>query len=235
MARGLDGEHEPFRSIPAMAEHYVALVRRKQPTGPYLLSGASFGGMVALEMAQRLRAAGESVDLLALFDSFGPGYPVRRTNLERLSGFLRRLWRRSWRDRIAMVWERVTRRRPINDHGLTAGLGDLAKSPMVQAVRRVIAANTVAMHSYRPAPYDGAIVLFRALQRPSDWGGGFEEPTNGWGTIAPDRVEVVSIDGDHRFLLDPPAVNQLAREFAERVRRATSWTNANPAQRARGR
>jgi acetoacetyl-CoA synthetase len=69
-ARGLDGSTEPFDSIEDMARFYIGEIRRVQPHGPYLLAGFSFGGLVALEMAQLLRAAGETVEFLALLDSF---------------------------------------------------------------------------------------------------------------------------------------------------------------------
>ena len=41
-----------------MAAEYVAAIREIQPHGPYLLGGWSAGGLVALEMAQQLLAAG---------------------------------------------------------------------------------------------------------------------------------------------------------------------------------
>ncbi|MFP2903427.1 thioesterase domain-containing protein, partial [Corallococcus sp. 4LFB] len=44
-----------------------------QPHGPYQLGGWSLGGLVAYEMAQRLREAGEAVHLLALIDTHVPG------------------------------------------------------------------------------------------------------------------------------------------------------------------
>jgi len=69
-ARGLDGHAEPFDNIEDMARFYVGEVRRIQPQGPYLLAGFSFGGLVALEMAQLLRREGETVEFLALLDSF---------------------------------------------------------------------------------------------------------------------------------------------------------------------
>jgi acetoacetyl-CoA synthetase len=69
-ARGLDGRAEPFDSIEDMARFYLGEIRRIQPAGPYLLAGFSFGGLVALEMAQQLRAEGETVRFLALLDSF---------------------------------------------------------------------------------------------------------------------------------------------------------------------
>jgi acetoacetyl-CoA synthetase len=69
-ARGLDGSAEPFDRIESMARFYVGEIRRIQPQGPYLLAGFSFGGLVALEMAQLLRGEGEAVPFLALLDSF---------------------------------------------------------------------------------------------------------------------------------------------------------------------
>ena len=69
-ARGLDGNSEPFDNIEEMARFYVDAIRQIQPNGPYLLAGFSFGGLVALEMAQSFSAIGEEVGFLALLDSF---------------------------------------------------------------------------------------------------------------------------------------------------------------------
>ena len=52
-----------------MAAQYIAALRVVQPEGPYLLGGASFGGTVALEMAQQLQAQGQQVALLTLIDT----------------------------------------------------------------------------------------------------------------------------------------------------------------------
>ncbi|WP_435592015.1 SDR family NAD(P)-dependent oxidoreductase [Nocardia sp. bgisy118] len=72
-AAGLDGEAVPRDRIEDMAQAYLAELRKITPHGPYRLAGASFGGLVALELAHRLRTAGEDVELLALFDTPGPG------------------------------------------------------------------------------------------------------------------------------------------------------------------
>ena len=77
-SQGLEAGEEPLTCIGEMAELYIALMREAQPRGPYLVGGASMGGLVALEMAHRLRAAGEDVPLLTLMDTpcrevlFGP-------------------------------------------------------------------------------------------------------------------------------------------------------------------
>jgi pimeloyl-ACP methyl ester carboxylesterase len=59
-------------SMAALATAHLAGVRRVQPQGPYRLAGFSLGGLIALEMAQQLRAAGEEVELLFLLDPMEP-------------------------------------------------------------------------------------------------------------------------------------------------------------------
>ncbi|MGC9501628.1 amino acid adenylation domain-containing protein, partial [Streptomyces sp. WG7] len=71
-ARGLARDEEPSASVGEMAEDYLARIREVQPEGPYHLLGWSFGGLVAHEMAVRLREAGEEVALLALLDAYPP-------------------------------------------------------------------------------------------------------------------------------------------------------------------
>ncbi|WP_433272786.1 non-ribosomal peptide synthetase [Actinosynnema sp. CS-041913] len=59
-------------SVAELAEHHLAQVRRAQPRGPYRFLGWSFGGHVAHTVAARLRAEGEEVALLVMFDSYLP-------------------------------------------------------------------------------------------------------------------------------------------------------------------
>gem|GEM_PF-4966673 len=56
-------------SVPQLASRYFKQVGTLQPERPYFMAGESFGGLVAFEMAQQLRAEGETVSLLALFNS----------------------------------------------------------------------------------------------------------------------------------------------------------------------
>ena len=70
---GLDGRRPLDTGIEEMAERYLRAVRAVQPHGPYLLAGRCNGATVAFEMAQRLRAEGEEVPLLAALDSDPPG------------------------------------------------------------------------------------------------------------------------------------------------------------------
>lgn len=71
-ARGLNALDEPFSDVQEMAERYTYLIRQEQPSGPYYLAGYSAGGVVALEIARRLRRAGEQIAFLGLIDSVLP-------------------------------------------------------------------------------------------------------------------------------------------------------------------
>ncbi|HVC15686.1 MAG TPA: thioesterase domain-containing protein [Rhodanobacter sp.] len=101
-ARGLDGIVAPFNRIEDMAAHFLGEVRTMQPKGPYLLGGSCFGGLVALELAQRLSQAGERVALLALLNT----YPHSRCwpAHSRLRTWFRLLWSLSFR----MLGRRMT-------------------------------------------------------------------------------------------------------------------------------
>lgn len=56
-------------SIEELAQTYIALMKQRQPAGPYYLAGPSMGGWIAFEMALRLTAAGDEVALMAAIDS----------------------------------------------------------------------------------------------------------------------------------------------------------------------
>ncbi len=77
--------HQPGgpETIEAMAQDLYPAVRRVRQHGPFRLGGHCNGGVVAFEMAQRLVAAGETVDLLVLVD-----VPGRNIGLARYAAFL---------------------------------------------------------------------------------------------------------------------------------------------------
>ena len=68
---GLDGECEFYRSIEDLASYYIATIREIQPDGPYVLVGASSGGIIAFEMARQLEALHTAV-ILGMLDTAPP-------------------------------------------------------------------------------------------------------------------------------------------------------------------
>jgi thioesterase domain-containing protein/acyl carrier protein len=58
------------QDIARLATDYLDHVRAQRPEGPHFLVGWSTGGLIAFEMADRLRRAGAEVGLLAVVDSY---------------------------------------------------------------------------------------------------------------------------------------------------------------------
>jgi 3-oxoacyl-(acyl-carrier-protein) synthase/thioesterase domain-containing protein len=72
----LPEDHERYSSLECLAERYLEVMRERQPSGPYLLGGYSFGGNAAYEIAAQLERRGLEVERVIMFDSHPPeAYP----------------------------------------------------------------------------------------------------------------------------------------------------------------
>ncbi|HYH13788.1 MAG TPA: AMP-binding protein, partial [Flavisolibacter sp.] len=62
---GVSGQGKLLDNIEEMAALYIKEILKHNPDGPYALSGYSFGGYVAYEMARQLKAMGKEVKMVA--------------------------------------------------------------------------------------------------------------------------------------------------------------------------
>lgn len=218
-AKGLDGRCEPNRSVEDMAQCYLAAIRAVQPEGPYRLAGYSSGGLVAYEMAQRLRLEGATVGFLALFDtqtnarqwplSVWAAILAHRARLHAARfGALPAGDMPGYAGSVAAsVWKRIAWRLGATDVDPAAVLS-IRVPP---ALENVFAASYAAVAHYKPRRYDGDVTLFVAETRDPL----MAEPARIWSRQAA-RLETVAIAGDHKTMLDAPA---LAREISRRLAR----------------
>jgi thioesterase domain-containing protein len=70
-ARGFTAGTTPAGSVSEMVTDYLQHIRERQPRGPYLLAGWSYGGTLAHALAAQLIAEGADVALVAILDG-GP-------------------------------------------------------------------------------------------------------------------------------------------------------------------
>jgi thioesterase domain-containing protein/acyl carrier protein len=222
-ASGIDGGELPAASIEVLARDYLAQVRAVQPHGPYLLSGWSFGGLVAYEMARLLQAAGETVELLALLDSQAPDAQPRPEPdaLMQLAGFGRVLglhWqslpldvdhlrRLDARGALAYVLEQA-RRSPSGGLDLDVDAAE--------RLFRVYQRLSHAQRTYVPAgAYMGPAVLFKAAIPPSET----PRPEDlGWSAWLGGTLTVREVPGDHFTMLQPPHLSAVAERLSELLR-----------------
>jgi thioesterase domain-containing protein/acyl carrier protein len=219
-ARGLDGLEPPNDRVEAMAECYAEAIAEMQPHGPYLLTGYSFGGLVALEIAQILRARGEEVAFLGFIDS----YPVARSwplpcriqvrGQQIRHGarcFLQRM-RTDLAGALRLAWLRLTTQRAgVRTAAALDAVGDVA---LPNAVRRVREAGYRALMHHRPRPYAGRVVFFCA-EVPIDYP---RAPFAVWGRFI-EEIEVRRIPGDHVSMLRSHTVD-LAQVLGREIERA---------------
>jgi thioesterase domain-containing protein len=193
-AVGLDGLTAPLTSIPSMAERYIGEIVGKQPKGPYRIGGGSMGGVVAFEIARKLRERGERVELLAMFDSEMPQW--RGGGAERVREFFEGNAGALLRRVLASL---SSRSRALADRTRVSGNRLLRRVlPHSVRYRHLERISLRANQAYVPGEYDGEVTLFLA----SDGRAGRDfDPTLGWSEVVGDRVRVVPVGGTHADLI----------------------------------
>jgi thioesterase domain-containing protein len=220
-ARGLDSKQVPHTSISEMAAHYIEEIQTVQPEGPYFIGGYSCGGLVAFEIAQQLRAQGQEIALLALFDTAAPGYhkPASISNDGQPSTFryqilfhLRRFLRLSIQDQLTYLWERIKWHLTTGKLSLfyKTYLRYVRRSPQEARILDVVRANIQAAKSYIPPAYPGQVTLFRATDKLLGLG---NDPDMGWSKLTTGGVKIYEICGSHKGIVEEPQVKGLAEKL----------------------
>ncbi|MGB8840145.1 MAG: amino acid adenylation domain-containing protein [Aliidongia sp.] len=210
-----------------VAAQYVTLIREVQPTGPYALLGWCIGGTLAFEVARQLEAAGETIALLAMIDSWAPHYiadlgPIRG----RLADYayrwhlIRQDWRRARKEPggvARFIANRTFMRkiaRMLGRSGMPAEVDSAAQGQYVtpDGYDRWLLEYLLRMvKRYRPGRYAGKITIFRSAEEPR---GLFLDQDLGWHRYSAQEIDVVSVPGDHFTIFTEPGVGQVARHIA---------------------
>jgi amino acid adenylation domain-containing protein len=241
-SQGLYGRDLPHTNIEEMAEHYIKEMRTVQPSGPYLLSGWCFGGLVAFEMAQQLHRVGERVELLAMLNAPStPDYramepapevsPVAlraRKRMQELSLLTPRqkLKYAARKVHAQLVWRRkkIRRRLYIWSYRASGVVRQRLynyylkrRRPLPDMLRNsyFLNINSLAEDRYQHQTYPGTMVVFRDQ-------GPYPDPHLGWGRFVKGEIVAYEIPvsvRDHRALMQEPAVRMLAEKIEEYLSR----------------
>ena len=228
-SQGLDGSSPPLTRIEEMAALYLKEIRRVQRHGPYYLGGYCGGGTIAFEIAQRLDAAGESVALLALFDTMNwsraPLTPWDKASYtcQRLMFHAASFWGLAFQAKVRFFkgkMEVLRSRIPVWRGMVGAKLGKhphYAPSNSL-AMAEIWQANDRACWNYVPKPYRGKVTDFR----PTKQYGIFKRPDLKWDKLAQGGQEIIVLPAYPAGMLMEPFVDKLALALRKSMDEAMS-------------
>jgi len=215
-SRGLDGITPPFDRIEPMAKYYLEHVQAVQPHGPYSLGGGCMGGLLALEVAQLLQKTGETIGLLAMFDTIGP-------HEEASTGgrLLHRVKNHNMGELLTYTKNKIRERRE-NQKKMAACLEYQQKNEHIPHELRywfIESINFQAIEAYQPQLFDGVITL---LKGPDATGGIRSDPNRGWQGMATRGLDIYEIPGAHDELVEEPLLGKTLAQCLKQSRKACS-------------
>jgi len=223
--RVLHGDDSPETTFENIAARYLREIRSVQPTGPYYLGGYCLGGTIAFEIAQQIKRIGESVALLAMFETYNVrsqppaslalrvAHKVENVYFHVRNLFLSRGSLQFFTDKLKVELSRF-----MVDCGILLGkLADRFHGHHELALQHISVRemNDRAQAAYQPCPYDGTITLFR----PKSHYRGFNDPNCGWQGLAQQGVHVVEMPNYPRGSLTQPFVGVLAHVLRTEIER----------------
>jgi aspartate racemase len=204
-------------SLEELASIYIKELQTFFPEGPYLLGGASLGGLIALEMSQQLYAQGKKPGLLILFDTLVPGSHQRVPVKDQVSCHWRNfrkfgavyLFERT-ASKTEYCWSRLLRRAQAVGCSCYQLVG--RSLPAALHYSQVEEAHRRALGRYTVQFYPGKITLMRAADVPETVGTR-RNLTLGWETLAGGGLEIHDIPGGHNTMFEEPNVRTLAEKL----------------------
>ncbi len=232
--RGLEDGEAPYDTLAEMAAYAVEAMRRIRPNGPYYLAGYSAGGLVALEMARQLSAAGLVVPLVVLLDTY-PGWrfwPLRY----HADAALRRARKAASLVGGGSPWQAIREfGGGIRGFARQIGVSGRQEQPLPPAEgwsaasRRVHLATFAACEAYRPPRYAGRAAFIQPTELDN---AAPREPSDLWRTYL-SNVEGYVVPTSHIGLVETAAdatASQIGKCLAEARRLPQSAAAADHPQ-----
>lgn len=223
-AKGIDGLQSPLDRIDDMAALYLESILAVEHEGPYILLGYSLGGLIALDMAQRLLAAGKNVDLTMIDTNPGPAF-IPGSERWRLAGKRIQYHIDEMRTLPFPGPIRYMARKTAIRLGLSLDPEDAAEraaaAPPLSFARscfRVMEGAYTARSAYRPRFYPSRIRYVAAAQSTYFLP---HNPGAVWGHLTAE-LEIETVAGDHVELVRSGA-RELGLALSRYIRRA-NWT-----------
>jgi amino acid adenylation domain-containing protein len=190
---GIDANNTLFNSLEEMASTYLKAIQKIQPTGPYLLAGASFGATVAIEIAHQFLQSGEQVRFVGILD----GWPM----------YSEKFCEKDFFENLML--DQFNR---MQSQFSSKGINDIEFLLKLQAHRMSL------LRAYK-IPTLESLTYFRAEEL---WPV-FKEmnlPLNCWESYSTQNVDCHLVPGNHETMFWEPHVQILAKKICESLTKA---------------
>lgn len=221
-------------SIEERARQYIPELRKLQGEGPYVLYGWSLGAVLAMAVAQVLRAEGADVRVVGLIDLAIPTEPQDNSpeeslrRMERYQAFAQKTYGVQGELDPEQLRE-LADATPEEQFEMVSSLIKMTGAKIPGGViehQRTSWIENQALQRVQPSHYEGDVVLYLA-DRYHD--GMIElEPrfaerqsNGGWDEYVP-NLEVIHIPGDHLQIIDEPRIGKIGADLTAKLARIDS-------------
>jgi|HubBroStandDraft_1064217.scaffolds.fasta_scaffold01783_2 non-ribosomal peptide synthetase component F/thioesterase domain-containing protein len=205
---------EDRSSLKCIAAYFVRVIRELRPEGPYMVGGWCSHGLLALEVAQQLRAQKQEVALVVMMETANP---VARMSYSKWKRFV---------SAMQLKFNLLVRemKRGQGSTYIFAGVIRAARSfwdavrPGPHFVRKSpVEVLYDAADNYQPEPYHHPVLLIRS----ADKSFGFAQDLRlGWGGMFGDQLEICEVRGNHFTIYMNPNVEGLAAAIDAHLKKA---------------
>jgi amino acid adenylation domain-containing protein len=223
----LDPEVLPEVSLESLASDYIRKMRVVQPDGPWSIGGWSFGAVIAYEMSRQLLTSGQEVSLLTAIDAEPPNRHKWNNVLTEFVDNLKAAFKPAAAavfpvtdtsracqlllNRVSRYNNAGDRIRPCTPEAVFEAIGswqERNEEELFDALRRVMSFIGALSIYETGAPAAVNMENFQAAVSAGSHEGQWEAFVSG-------RVRHHVLNGDHRSILRPPIVDNLANTLNE--------------------
>lgn len=202
---GIEALKQPTNvdSIEQLASEYIKIIQSTQATGPYNLLGFSFGGILALEIANQLELNNQQIQLLTIIDSINPTFFNKSIDTNLIDQLIRLVSSKSidfslinqmsYDDKMDLITQQL-------------GFKNISKN-LADTIKMQIDRNITYLKNYQPKCYKGAVLFIEAE---NDLNVDALPPSRySWSSIFKGAVSTYKIPGSHIEMMKNPLIKIL--------------------------
>jgi len=218
---GEKGFENWYKSVEAMAAHYIEAIIKINPNGPYAIGGYCVGGIIAFEISRQLKEQGKEVSLTALLDSYADSSYYYKTNRQKkLARYYQRTYKRLiFLKEMLTSWKFFKKRfnskkdyilkKHFNKNNIIMSKQEIsAQELFTEAVGKILN----ILDKYHLKPQNIEVDLFRSKNRIDHQ---FAPSHLGWKKAALKGVKIHTIPTDNFDIRESPHDKILARIFQD--------------------